>query len=76
MKYSKRFVVEPGAQVKLHKIDPGYIDPEVTEQDALAQTKKLCKKLRKLRAALYSEKQRSVLIVLQAHEAAAKAAAK
>jgi hypothetical protein len=46
MNYSKRFVVEAGARVKLHKIDPGYIDPEVTEKDALAQTKKLCKRLR------------------------------
>jgi hypothetical protein len=54
MHYSKRFVVEPGSKVKLHKIDPGYIDPDVTEQDALAKTKKLCKRLRKLQAALYS----------------------
>src|SRR4029077_5327586 len=66
MNYTKRFMVEPGTQVKLHKIDPGYIDPDVTEKDALAETKRLCKKLRKLQAALYSEKQRSVLIVLQA----------
>jgi polyphosphate kinase 2 (PPK2 family) len=66
MNYSKRFVVELGAKVKLHKIDPGYIDTDMTEQDALAETKKLCKRLRKLQAALYSEKQRSVLIVLQA----------
>jgi len=66
MNYSKRFIVEPGARVKLHKIDPGYIDPDMTEKDALAETKKLCKKLRKLQASLYSETQRSVLIVLQA----------
>ena len=72
MNYSKRFVVEPGAKVKLHKIDPGYIDPDVTEKDALAETKKLCKKLRKLQASLYSEKQRSVLIVLQALDTAGK----
>jgi PPK2 family polyphosphate:nucleotide phosphotransferase len=72
MNYSKRFVVEPGAKVKLHKIDPGFIDPEVTEQDALAETKKLCKKLRKLQASLYCEKQRSVLIVLQALDTAGK----
>jgi PPK2 family polyphosphate:nucleotide phosphotransferase len=66
MNYSKRFIVEPGDQVKLHKIDPGCLDPEVTEKDALAQTKQLCKRLRELQAALYCEKQRSVLIVLQA----------
>jgi polyphosphate kinase 2 (PPK2 family) len=72
MNYSKRFVVEPGAKVKLHKIDPGFIDPDLTEKDALAQTKKLCKKLRQLQAALYSEKQRSVLLVLQALDTAGK----
>jgi polyphosphate kinase 2 (PPK2 family) len=66
MNYSKQFAVEPGTKVKLHKIDPGYIDPDVTEKEALAETKKLCKRLRKLQASLYSEKQRSVLIVLQA----------
>src|SRR5215831_9673676 len=72
MNYLKRFVVEPGAKVKLHKIDPGYIDPDLTEKDALAETKKLCKKLRKLQTKLYSEKQRSVLIVLQALDTAGK----
>jgi len=72
MNYSKRFVVEPGAKVKLHKIDAGYIDPDLTEKDALAETKKLCKKLRKLQTKLYSEKQRSVLIVLQALDTAGK----
>jgi polyphosphate kinase 2 (PPK2 family) len=65
MNHSKRFVVEPAAKVKLHKIDPGYIEPDMTENDALAETKKLCKKLRKLQTKLYSEKQRSLLIVLQ-----------
>jgi PPK2 family polyphosphate:nucleotide phosphotransferase len=72
MNYAKRFVVDPGAKVKLHKIDPGYIDPDVTEKDALAETEKLCKRLRKLQASLYSEKQRSVLIVLQALDTAGK----
>jgi len=66
MNYSKRFVVEPGAKVKLHQVDPGYIDPDVNEKDALKEIKKLCKRLRKLQASLYCEKQRSVVIVLQA----------
>jgi polyphosphate kinase 2 (PPK2 family) len=52
--------------VKLQKTDPGYIDPDVTGKDALAETAKLCKRLRKLQASLHSEKQRSLLIVLQA----------
>jgi PPK2 family polyphosphate:nucleotide phosphotransferase len=66
MNYAKRFTVETGAKVKLHKIDPGFVDPDMTEKDALAETKKLCKKLRTLQTSLYCEKQRSVLIVLQA----------
>jgi PPK2 family polyphosphate:nucleotide phosphotransferase len=66
MNYSKRFIVQPGSEVKLRKIDPGYIDPDVTERDALKETKKLCKRLRKLQASLHSEKKQSVLIVLQA----------
>jgi PPK2 family polyphosphate:nucleotide phosphotransferase len=72
MNYSKRFVVEPGAKVNLRKVEPSYVDPDMTEQDALAETKKLCKKLRKLQTKLYSEKQRSVLIVLQALDTAGK----
>jgi PPK2 family polyphosphate:nucleotide phosphotransferase len=72
MNYSKRFVVDPGAKVKLHKTDPGFVGPDVTEKDALAKTKKLCKRLRQLQASLYSEKQRSVVIVLQALDTAGK----
>src|SRR5262245_56550906 len=72
MNYSRRFVVEPGAKVKLQKIDPGYIDPDMTEKDALAETEKLCERLRKLQASLYCEKQRSVLVVLQALDTAGK----
>jgi PPK2 family polyphosphate:nucleotide phosphotransferase len=72
MNYSKRFVVEPGAKVKLNKVDPGYIDPDMNEKDALAETKKLCDRLRELQTSLYCEKQRSVLIVLQALDTAGK----
>jgi polyphosphate kinase 2 (PPK2 family) len=72
MNYSKRFVVDPGTKVKLHKVDPGYIDSDVPEKDALEETKKLCKRLRELQASLYCEKQRSVLIVLQALDTAGK----
>jgi hypothetical protein len=39
MTYSKRFVVKPGAKVNLRKVDPSYVDPDLTEQDALAETK-------------------------------------
>jgi PPK2 family polyphosphate:nucleotide phosphotransferase len=66
MNYSKQFIVEPGTKVKLSHINANYVDPDLTEENALKETEKLCKKLRKLQASLYSEKQRSVLFVLQA----------
>ena len=69
MNYSKRFVIEPGAKVNLRKVDPSYVDPDMTEKDALTETKKLCKKLRKLQTSLYCEKQRSVLMVSKSHPA-------
>jgi PPK2 family polyphosphate:nucleotide phosphotransferase len=72
MNYAKQFMVEPGSNVKLHKIDPGYVDPHLSEEEALKETKKLCKRLRKLQAALCCERQRSVLIVLQALDTAGK----
>src|SRR5262245_56599878 len=52
--------------MRLNKSDPRDDPPDTNEQAALAETEKLCKRLRKLQTALYSEKQRSLLIVLQA----------
>jgi hypothetical protein len=34
MNYSKQFMVEARTNVKLHEIDPGYIDSDMTEEVA------------------------------------------
>ena len=72
MDYRKKLVVEPGTRVKLSKIDPGYKGKEACEKEALAEIQQHLEKLRKLQFLLYAEKKHSLLIVLQALDAAGK----
>lgn len=72
MDYRKEFRVKPGAKVKLSEIDPGSTGKHVSEKEALADIEKYRDKLRKLQYLLYSEKEHSLLIVLQALDAAGK----
>ena len=72
MDYRKQFVVEPGSKIKLSKIDAAYTGKHTSDKQALQETDKHCVELRKLQYLLYSEKKHSVLIVLQALDAAGK----
>ena len=72
MDYRKEFVVKPGAKVKLSKIDPAYKGKHVDEKAAQADLAKYCAKVSKQQYLLYSEKKHSLLIVLQALDAAGK----
>lgn len=72
MDYRKEMVVEPGTKVKLSKIDPGYKGKEVSEKEAQDAIQKHLEKLRKFQSLLYAEKKHSLLIVLQALDAAGK----
>jgi len=72
MDYRKELVVEPGTRVKLSKIDPGYKGKEASEKEARAEIQKHLEELRKLQYLLYAEKKHSLLIVLQALDAAGK----
>jgi PPK2 family polyphosphate:nucleotide phosphotransferase len=72
MDYRKKFVVEPGERVRLHKIDAAHKGKHVSKKDALPKIKKYCNKLAKLQHILYSEKKHSLLVVLQALDAAGK----
>src|SRR5215469_16318745 len=72
MDYRKELVVEPGTRVKLSKIDPGYKGKEASEKEAQPAIQKHLEKLRKLQFLLYAEKKHSLLIVLQALDAAGK----
>ena len=72
MDYRKKFVVKPGERVKLRKIDAGYKGKHVSKKDALSRIEKHCEKLAKLQHILYSEEKHSLLVVLQALDAAGK----
>lgn len=72
MDYRKEFVVKPGDRVKLHKVDAGYTGKHISKKHALPLIEKHCGKLAELQHVLYAEKKRSLLVVLQALDAAGK----
>ena len=72
MNYRKEFLVEPGSKIKLSKVDAAYKGKGITEEDALDETKKDCKRIAKQQFLMYSEKKHSLLIVLQAMDAGGK----
>ena len=72
MDYRKKFVVKPGERVKLHKVDAGYTGKHISKKQALPLIEKHCSKLAELQHVLYAEKKRSLLVVLQALDAAGK----
>jgi len=70
--FRKKFVVEPGSKVRLSKVDAAYKGKDFTEEQAAAETQKDCQRISKQQYLLYSEKKHSLLIVLQALDAAGK----
>lgn len=72
MKYYKRFVVEPGAQVKLDGIDADFTDKHESHEAALPEIEKHRQQLRDLQYRLYAEDRRSLLVCLQAMDAGGK----
>jgi PPK2 family polyphosphate:nucleotide phosphotransferase len=72
MDYRKRFVVEPGAKVRLSKIDPSYTGKDETHDKALSEIQKHVERMNKLQFLLYADGSQSLLVVLQALDAAGK----
>jgi len=72
MDYRKEFVVKPGSKVKLGDIDPSYTGKRVSESKARSEIERYRAKLTQQQYLLYSERQHSLLIVLQALDAAGK----
>lgn len=72
MDYRSKFIVKPGTQVKLSKLDPGYSGKHLSEKSARADTEKYLAKLSKLQYLMYSESKHSLLVVLQAMDAGGK----
>jgi PPK2 family polyphosphate:nucleotide phosphotransferase len=72
MDYRKMFVVEPGAKVRLSKIDASYTGKHETHEKALSEIQNHIERMDKLQYLLYADGDQSLLIVLQALDAAGK----
>jgi PPK2 family polyphosphate:nucleotide phosphotransferase len=73
MNYGKRFIVEPGAKVRLDKIDPGFKDQhDESHVKATREIQKHLERLAKAQYLLYADGSKSLLVVLQALDAAGK----
>src|SRR5208337_4321523 len=72
MDYRKKFMVEPGAKVRLSKIDPSYTGKHETHEKALPEIQANVERMDKLQYLLYADGNRSLLVVLQALDAAGK----
>ncbi len=72
MDYAKQFIVTPGSKVDLTKIDAGYKDSHESHEAAMPEIEAYRDKLRDLQFRLYAETKQSLLICLQALDAAGK----
>src|SRR5260370_10754497 len=72
MDYRKRFVVEPGARVRLGKIDPAFKDKHESHETSAPELQKHVERMAKLQYLLYADGNQSLLVVLQALDAGVK----
>ena len=72
MDFRKRFVVEPGAKVRLSKIDASYTGKHEIHEAALPEIEKHIDRLGTLQYLLYADGNQSLLVVLHALDAAGK----
>jgi PPK2 family polyphosphate:nucleotide phosphotransferase len=72
MNYRKPFMVAPGAKVRLAKIDPSDTGKHESHEQALAETQSHVARMDALQYLLYANADQSLLVVLQALDAAGK----
>ena len=72
MDYRKKFAVEPGKRIRLSKIDPSYTGKHETHDKALPEIQKNVERMDELQYLLYADGSQSLLVVLQALDAAGK----
>jgi PPK2 family polyphosphate:nucleotide phosphotransferase len=72
MNFRKKFLVSPGAKVKLADIDPAYKGKHESHERAAPEIARHVESLARLQYKLYAEGKRSLLIVLQGLDAAGK----
>ena len=70
--YGKKFLVLPDSKVKLDDIDAGYKGEHEDKQAAQPELEKYTQHLHDLQYLMYAENKRSLLIILQAMDAAGK----
>jgi PPK2 family polyphosphate:nucleotide phosphotransferase len=72
MDYREKFVVEPGAKVRLSKIDPSYKGKYESHEKAAPEIAQNLERMQTLQYLLYADGSQSLLVVLQALDAAGK----
>jgi len=72
MDYRKKFLVEPGAKVRLSNIDASFTGDHESHEQAASEVQKQIERLTELQQLLYANDDKSLLIVLQALDAAGK----
>jgi len=72
MDYREKFLVTPGKKVRLAKIDPSYTGKHESHEQAEPHIRKHLDRLIKLQYLLYADADQSLLVVLQALDAAGK----
>ena len=72
MDYRKAFQVEPGARLRLSSIDPSCTGKHASHEAALPQIQKHVARMDALQYLLYADAKQSLLVVLQALDAAGK----
>lgn len=72
MDYGKRFIVEPGAKLRLNRIDPSFTGKHTSHADAQQEIAHHVQRLDALQYLLYADHKQSLLIVLQALDAGGK----
>lgn len=72
MNYGKKFIVEPGAKVRLGKIDPDFSGKHYSRDTASKEIAKDVERMDRLQYLLYADGSQSLLIVLQGLDASGK----
>ncbi len=72
MNYRKKFIVAPGAKLRLGKIDPAYSGKHESHDTAAEEIARDVGRMERLQYLLYADSSRSLLIVLQGLDAAGK----
>jgi len=72
MDYRNKFVAEPGAKVKLSKVDPSFTGKHESHDKATPEIEENVERMAKLQYLLYADGSQSLLVVLQALDAGGK----